>query len=134
MCDTSEDIKAKIEEIFDRIYRAGASETEFSGSFQEQVLAFMEENYTKDVSLADIAAHFGLSESHMSKKFKSCMGDTFKNAFNIFRVEKAKEILMENPDIPIYQLSEELGFTNSNSFIRTFKRHTGISPAKYRSE
>lgn len=134
MAETNGALKSKIEEIFETLYCASARDEEFSGSFKEQLLTFMEQNYTKDVSLSELAEYFGLSESHMSKKFKSCMGDTFKNYFNMFRIEKAKEILAQNPDIPIYRLSERLGFTNSNSFIRTFKRYTGVSPSKYKSE
>ena len=62
------------------------------------------------------------------------MGDNFKNYINMYRIEKAKEILREKKDIKIKDLAEKLGYNSSNTFIRIFKKYEGISPTQFNPE
>jgi len=47
------------------------------------------------------------------------------------RMNKAKELLLHS-DLPIADIAERTGFTNSSYFYRTFKRCNGVTPNEYR--
>ena len=48
------------------------------------------------------------------------------------RMEKAKELLSENKDLPLAEVADRCGFTDYNYFITVFSREVGISPAAFR--
>lgn len=133
MCEDMIQIKEKLNHVFESILdKLNVEEKESDQQQLEQkMFAFIGENYHKDVSLSDMAAHFGLSFGYMSRIFKKITGQTFKDYLNIYRIEKAKQFLDEQPDVTINALAEQLGYTNANSFIRTFKRYVGYSPTQY---
>lgn len=91
---------------------------------------FIEKHYQEDVSLEEIAAEVGLSVSHLSSVFKTEMGQNINSYLTNFRIEKAKQLLIQNTDIKhIYSL---VGFNNYNYFFVIFKRHVGCTPTEYR--
>jgi YesN/AraC family two-component response regulator len=47
------------------------------------------------------------------------------------RIDQAKLLLMES-DVAINDMTDKLGFTNSNTFIRVFKKYEGITPGQFR--
>ena len=57
--------------------------------------------------------------------------NNFKDFLNRYRIEKAKEILRDDPSIKIVDLSAMVGFNSSNSFIRVFSKYEGITPGAY---
>ncbi|MCU6792657.1 helix-turn-helix domain-containing protein [Paenibacillus sp. WQ 127069] len=92
---------------------------------------FAEKSYMQEISLSQIADYVGLSVSHFSALFKQHTGDSFVNYMNKFRIEKAKQLLLE-PDLKIYQVADMVGFSSMPYFNRVFKNITGLSPNEYR--
>lgn len=97
----------------------------------DSVCKIIENDYDKDISLAEIAYKFNISQSHLSELFKRYTGDNFKNYVNRKKIDKAKEILENNKSIKVKQLSEMLGFNGVNTFIKVFGKYTGMSPGQY---
>lgn len=98
---------------------------------KEKIIKYLEENYHIDISLENLADYLGHSFRYTSVLFKKVMDDNFKNYLNIYRVERAKELMVENNKIKIKDLAEKVGYNSSNTFIRIFKKYEGISPGKY---
>ncbi|MEY8342612.1 helix-turn-helix transcriptional regulator [Niallia circulans] len=96
----------------------------------ENVLRYIQENYTSDLSLGEVADHFQLSESYVSKLIKDHLKSSFKNYVNQLKVEKSK-ILLESGKYMVSEVGEMVGCKNVNTFIRIFKQHEGITPGKY---
>jgi two-component system response regulator YesN len=92
---------------------------------------FAEKNYMQEISLSQIADFAGLSVSHFSALFKQHTGDSFVNYMNKFRIEKAKQLLLE-PDLKIYHVADMVGFSSMPYFNRVFKNLIGLSPNEYR--
>ena len=61
-------------------------------------------------------------------------GENFKEYLNIYRIKKAKEIIKQNNYVTVKELSAMVGFNNSDTFIRVFKRYEGTSPGQYLSK
>jgi len=92
---------------------------------------FIWENYTRKISLKEIADASGLSAPYFSTVFKNEMGENLSNYLNRLRVEKALAMLGET-DSPINGISAACGFEDQSWFSKVFKSYTGISPYEYR--
>lgn len=99
---------------------------------KEQVIAYVQENYRDSMLCVPlIAEKFNLSESYFSQFFKDAVGDTFSSYLENLRIRKACEILDEQR-VEVEQLTQMVGYNNSNTFRRAFKRVTGLAPSAYR--
>jgi len=92
---------------------------------------FIWENYTRKISLKEVADVSGLSAPYFSTIFKDEMGENFSNYVNRLRVEKAA-IMLKETDTPFVGISAACGFGDHAWFSKIFKNYTGISPCKYR--
>jgi len=97
-----------------------------------QILNFIEHNYQNpNLSVEMIAEQFGYSRSYLYALLKREEEEGLLFYINKVRTEKAK-LLLNNSNLPIKSIAEQVGFINVNSFVRVFKKYTGISPGKYR--
>ena len=96
-----------------------------------QMLNYIYENYWADIMLNDLAEHLNISPKYCGILFKQLSDNNFKDFLNRYRIEKAKEILRDDPSIKIVDLSAMVGFNSSNSFIRVFSKYEGITPGAY---
>jgi AraC-like DNA-binding protein/ligand-binding sensor protein len=94
---------------------------------------FIWDNYTRKISLQEIASASGLSAPYFSTIFKDEMGENLSNYLNRLRVEKAIAMLSET-DLPISGIATACGFEDQSWFSKIFKAYTGISPGKYREQ
>ncbi|GHV88424.1 hypothetical protein AGMMS50267_07840 [Spirochaetia bacterium] len=90
------------------------------------------ENYTRKISLKEIAAASGLSAPYFSSVFKEEMGENLSNYLNRLRVERASALLTES-DLPLNKIAGVCGFEDQSWFSKIFKSYTGISPGCYRA-
>lgn len=135
MASTSQELCDKVKHtykiIFDQCTKNQSIRTEDLG---QQLKEYINEHYSVDISLNDIADHFSLSPNYMSLIFKKTLNNTFKDYLNKFRCEKAREILENQPDIRISEVSGMIGIQNVNTFIRLFKKDCGMSPGQYQAQ
>ena len=97
-----------------------------------KVHAYLEQNYSNiNLNVAMVADHFNKSRFYLSSQFKEQTGENLKDVISGYRIQKAKGLL-QNSELSIVQISERVGFVDSNTFIRVFKKFEGITPGKYR--
>jgi AraC-like DNA-binding protein/ligand-binding sensor protein len=94
---------------------------------------FIWKNYTRKVSLDEIAAASGLSAPYFSTIFREEMGEYLSTHLNRLRVEKACIMLIET-NASLNNISESCGFEDQSWFSKIFKSYTGYSPGKYREQ
>lgn len=94
-------------------------------------IEYINNNLGKDVRLEKVASICNLSPCYFSKIFKKEVGINFISYVNDKKINKAKEIL-ETTNIPITNISIDLGFEDCGYFIRVFKKSQGVTPKKYR--
>ncbi len=97
----------------------------------EDIVYDIQQNYTSDIRLDDLAYKYHTSSSYLSRIFKQNIGMNFVDYISRLRVQRAKELL-EKTDKSIAEISELSGFVNPSGFTRVFKTHTGVSPLQYR--
>lgn len=102
--------------------------------YNEQIL-FKVEKYIEDnlkvVSLESAAKAVSLSPHYLSVFFKNNKGIKFIDYVRDVKMRKAKELLQDS-SLRIYEISNLLGYLNSNNFTRVFTQYYGFSPRQYR--
>ena len=97
----------------------------------EKIRHYIDSHYKEDISLQDVAGAMNYSDAYFCKIFKQCFGKGFIVYLSEYRVEKAKELLSDVA-INIKNVSQEVGYRDSNYFAKVFKRIVGETPTEYR--
>jgi two-component system response regulator YesN len=95
------------------------------------ILEFIYNNYNEDISLQDAAKALNYADAYFCKIFKQCFDMNFTTYLSNFRVEKAK-LQLEDITVNVKDISENVGFRDSNYFAKVFKRIVGVTPSEYR--
>lgn len=96
------------------------------------ITAYLDQNYTKTVTLAEISGALNISVSHLSHLFKRETGLAPMQYVIYRRIGEAQSLLMDT-DLPVHEIEESLGFGSSCHLSAMFKKYVGISPKEYRS-
>lgn len=95
-------------------------------------ITYIMRHYTEQITLKDLSDHCYVSKQQMIRYFKKAFNTTPLNYINDYKISKAKELLFNNPDLNIKEISSELGFDNQHYFSRVFIKSTGETPTHYR--
>ncbi len=87
-------------------------------------------NYNKEITLATLSKTFSISESYISRRFKSVVGTNVNEYINYIRINRAEKILMEK-ELTMVEISEMCGFNDSSYFSAIFKKLKGVTPYKF---
>jgi len=133
-CVTSEDTVVWLREFIGR-FVDGYSRWLASKNGNPVALAkrFIEENYMQECGLAEVAAFVHLNPSYFSSLFKKETGESVTGYVLKLRMQKAK-LLLKSTDMKIFEISEAIGFNDSNYFTNTFNKLTGLSPKEFRKQ
>lgn len=97
-------------------------------------LEYIRNHYKQKVSLTEFASIHDISASYLNTKFKTATGYTFNDFLNRYRIMKAVEYL-QRPDLylRVYEVAEEVGFSDYKYFNKVFKKYIGHPPFKFLS-
>lgn len=90
----------------------------------------IEENYA-NANLSQIATHFGVSLSYLSRTIKETTGRSYTSTLQHKRLSKAASLL-KNTTLTIADIMDAVGYHNSSYFYALFEKHFGQSPRDYR--
>lgn len=97
------------------------------------IQAFIEHNYMDDISLQTVAEAMNYSDAYFCKIFKQCFDKNFIVYLSEYRVARAKELLGDVL-INVKDVSQKVGYRDSNYFAKVFKRIAGVTPTEYRMQ
>jgi AraC family transcriptional regulator len=98
---------------------------------QRRVVEFIEEHLVEDISLAALAELVGLSLYHFARAFRQSFGLPPHQYHMARRMDRATSLLQE-PALSVTQIAIQIGFRETSSFTRAFRRFTGVTPTEYR--
>lgn len=94
---------------------------------------FIENHFSDEIALRDVAAAAHLSPSRLAHLFREKMNTSFVAYRNELRIEKTK-FLLANTDLQIVEIAMKSGFFNLGHFNELFKKEVGVSPREYRHQ
>ena len=97
------------------------------------ILNYISENYTKNITLKQISTDLGYTPSYLSTLFSNAMGITFREHLQTLRITLACDLLI-NSQKSIDEISVECGYSDIKFFRKLFKSTVHMSPSEFRSK
>lgn len=121
--------KLFLDDIFDQITERKSQ----MGSYHiREAKQYIQQNYDKQIMLEDVSNRLGIHPTYFSEMFKKETGINFKDYLTAIRISKAKELLIEQPGLPITDVAEMCGYIDQRYFARVFLKEVGITASQYR--
>ncbi len=98
-----------------------------------RIRQYLKENYYREFSSEEMAADLWVSRSYLSSYYKNKTGMNLSDSIQLFRIQKAVELL-KDPNIKIGDIGPMVGISSSNTFLRQFRKYTGMTPKEYRQK
>jgi AraC family transcriptional regulator len=98
---------------------------------QKRVVEFIEEHLAEEISLAALAELVDLSLYHFVRVFTQSFGAPPHRYHMARRMDCAKSLL-QSPALSVTQIGARIGFRETSSFTRAFRKFTGLTPTEYR--
>ena len=89
-------------------------------------------NFNKNITLKEVADEVFLSQNYLSELFKKEMGEGFYDFLSRYRIQVAKDLLLTT-NLRVYEIAENVGYNDSITFGRAFKKITGATPNSFRN-
>ena len=143
LCSLSFSVSASGERLYhpeyllDRLCRYYASlntllEGGTAGNSCVDIIQYVNSHYAQVLSLEIVAEAFDLNPVYLSNMFKKNTGVNFSAYVSKLRMDKAILLIQESASLKIYEIAERVGIDNPATFIRQFKKYTGVTPVQYR--
>lgn len=120
-------------QLIARLHRSTLpAETETAGvSKIQRAIAYVRTHFQDNISLAQVADHSSLSESHLQRLFKQATGVSFISYVRQLRVQKCCELL-RTTNMTVQQIASAVGYQDMKYFHSLFRQQTGATPQEYR--
>lgn len=106
-----------------------AGSSSLDQQFILNIIKYIKENIKEtNLNVEKLADDFSLSRSQLYRKIKVLTGLSANELIRKIRLERAKELLQENDDISISEISYLVGFSSPSYFSKSFKDYFGILP------
>lgn len=129
---------AGLSRLFAEIYSAGAYENALSAGDGirridriKPVLEFIEANYSRGLSLEDLAAVAGMNPKYFCRVFRSLTHHSPVDYLNFYRIEQAAHML-DSTELSVTEVGNRCGFWESSYFTKVFHKYKGVTPVQYR--
>ncbi|MBO9604761.1 MAG: helix-turn-helix domain-containing protein [Paenibacillaceae bacterium] len=96
-----------------------------------QVMAFVQEEAAEQITLEECAQRLNYHPDYVSRVFRSRTGKNFTDYVSDYRMSTARRLLRET-DLQVQAVAARIGYTNSQNFIRHFRKMVGMTPGQYR--
>ncbi|MDU0201127.1 helix-turn-helix domain-containing protein [Paenibacillus sp. MAH-36] len=132
--DTIEELYASCFHLLDQASKrmADIREVRSSHAVMRQIRSYVETHYADpELSLTSLSEQFQLHASQISRAFKEEFGEKFVDYLVKIRMEQAQHLLQISR-YSVQEIGVQVGYTHAISFIRAFKKYTGVTPGDYR--
>ena len=99
--------------------------------YVSRAIKYVTANYQNDISIKSVADSLYISESYLSRLFKTKMGQTFGDYLTYFRIKKACSLL-KDPSNRIHKIANMVGYKDQRYFSVIFKKLVGMTPKEFR--
>lgn len=101
-----------------------------AGIYRE-IIEYLNRNISEELSIQVICKKFGLSQTTLSKLFRTYADSSFNNYLTNIRIDKAKSIIQKDKEIFVKDVASRVGYSDQFYFSRIFHSVTGLCPTDY---
>ena len=87
-----------------------------------------------EFKLMDLRAVLPMNRTYLSQLINSTYGCSFYQFVNRYRIEEAKRLMQDHPEMKVGEIASRAGFSSREVFTRTFSNMTGMAPGEWRRE
>lgn len=131
-CETADELNNWMKNLCTKVIDLLNEKKQKPKSKLDEIIDFINENYTSEISIKTLSAHFKVNSAYLGQLFKVEVNDIFTDYLNKLRVENAKRLLL-NTQSTASEISKKVGYNDSNYFYKIFKKYTGVFPSEFRS-
>ncbi len=132
MCTDKMEVRSMVYGIFNTLIEFVQKQTpDTERDISVLMLDYIHAHYNEDISLSSLSAAFSLSLSYTSTLFKETTGENFKDYLNRYRVKRACDILLTEPNIKNTELARRVGCNTVATLLRLFNKYEGVTPGQY---
>jgi len=114
--------------------RCHAASRRLAGGESRGVVAeFIEEHLAEEISLATLAELVNLSLCHFARAFKQSFGNA-PASLPHGSPDGSRQRLLQRSALSVTQISIQVGFRETSSFTRAYRRFTGVTPSEFRRQ
>lgn len=124
----------KIKSILSEQIHPVKSNNSITWSMAKESIIAHQLHIKQGVKIEDVAKHLKTSRNSISALINREAGVNFNSWINELRINDAKQIMCEDPSLPIAQISEMVGFSEPSNFSKQFKLVTQHSPKQWRQK
>lgn len=99
----------------------------------EPVFSVIHTGYDRRITQQELATAACMSSSYLARLFRKVTGITISEYIMRYRVDRAKELLAQRPELSVSQVAYAVGFASHSYFDRTFSRFVHMSPQAFRT-
>jgi len=118
-----------------RSFRAAAYQGEADSSHHDETIVeaqqWLQEHLGDSVSMAALASRLRLPTRTLNRRFRQATGLSPQSYLQRLRINHAKELLRHS-NLGIAEIAWQLGLQDASYFSQLFRRHSGVSPLRYR--
>lgn len=96
-----------------------------------QAISYLEENFSSDISIENVADTIGINKSYLSRTFKAEVGRNISVYLNELRISKAIS-MMEKREYKTTDIVYAVGYNSTQNYYHAFKQVMGVTPKEYR--
>lgn len=97
----------------------------------KHITKYVDKHFTEKITLEQFSEKYGYCLSHISRKFKSETGLTFREYLQSVRINKSCNLLTTTSK-KVTEIAEMVGYSDLKHFNEVFKRQTGLTPMQFR--
>lgn len=99
--------------------------------YVKNVINYIQLKYSEPIKIDTIALSLGLNRSYLTRLFKDATGYSLQAYLLTYRMKMAVKLL-ENESMNVNEIAMRVGYNDTFTFSKAFKRHFGSSPSDYR--
>lgn len=84
------------------------------------------------LTIEDVASQLNTNRTYLSAYINKQKGVSFKEWMTLLRIERAKQLLLNQPNLPVSQIGALVGLSDKSNFGRQFSKITGMTPQRWR--
>ncbi|MBC7325574.1 MAG: response regulator [Moorella sp. (in: Bacteria)] len=128
LADIREELQGCLMALVDHV---AASREQRNSSLINRASQFIEANFSRELTLEEVAQQVYLSPCYFSRLFKQVKGQNFIDYLTRVRLKAARELLL-NTNLPVAEIAERVGYRDARYFGQVFKKQEGYTPSTFR--